>query len=817
MPTDTVNADGSSCYHCGDPVAEGTRFTLVIHDVERAMCCAGCQAVAQMIVDAGQADYYRYRTTNASRPDEAILDDATQWKAFDNIAEDNSTENDAFADAFAQAQVLVEGIHCGACCWLIEKTLARRQGVLTAQVDPNDRVLFVRWNQDKVRLSEILTDLVRVGYRPHPIDADSIENLHRQETDDLLRRLGVAGLGMMQVGMFAIAGWFGLVQGIDPAIDRLLVLVSMIVATPVVFYAGRPFLVGAIRSLQAGSPGMDVPVSLALLLAYGASVYCVLIGSGTTYFESISMFVFFLLCARVIAIGVRHRSTSEQLALATLLPDIAMRVRDGEVTCVSRRQIRIGDRLRVRTGDRVAADGTVVSGSAPFDEALLTGESLPVHRGPGDTVLAGSHNLGVTVEMEVTAVQQATRVGQMASVLGGARERRPARATITDRVARYFVIALLSLAALIAAVWWQVNPDRAFEIALAVLVVTCPCALSLAVPTALTAATARASRRGLLVSHADALETLRKVTHVVFDKTGTLSEGRPEITEIRPDTHHPKPVSAAELTSIVSALEVHSSHPLALAFTDIEPAGEAMDVRTETGRGLAGTLGGRKVRVGSARFVGTSRNAGAQIHVADDDGYLGGIVVEDTWRAGTRDVIRELKAQNIRTIILSGDDSARVADAVAQLGMDEGHGALLPEDKLSAIQNLQASGACVLAVGDGVNDASLLAGADVSVAMASGADLAQAGADIVLARTDLSALSGLFELGHSAHRVVLQNLAWAIGYNVVAVPLAALGLIGPALAALGMSLSSLVVVINAARIDRKPQTQPALRIGDATA
>ena len=788
-----------TCFHCCEPVPAGCHLSVLLDGEERPMCCLGCQAVAELIIHGGDDYYYRFREGSAMRVDPRELERLDQWRAFDH---DHSVDE----SGLATASVLVEGMHCGACAWLIETRLGRLEGMHTVDVDVPCGVATLRWRPDQLMLSEALGRLVQLGFVPHPLEAAAAQDAQRRERNNLLRRLAVGGLGMMQVMMLAVGTYAGALRGIDPAIERLLLGVSMLIATPVVFYAGAPFLVGAWRAVQSRTLSMDVPVALALLLAYGASCLHFFAGSGTTYFESVSMFVFFLLCSRFIAMLVRHRSLDAHLALAPMLPDVAQRLDGDTVTFVPRRALKPGDLVRVRAGDALPADGTVVSGHANVNEALLSGEAQAVAKGPGDDVLAGSLSIDGSVTVRVSAGDADSTVARIASTLSQARGSRPLRARLAEKLASRFVIAILFLAAVVGAAWWQIDPSRAFAIVLAVLVVTCPCALSLAMPTALSAAATQLARNGLLVHRLDVLETLTHVTTALFDKTGTLTSSDLSIDDVIPASEHPHAVTSEQLLALVAALERHSHHPLANAFRDVTGEAPATDVRTIAGEGLTGTIGKRRLRIGSARFaagasvsVPTNR---AAIHVSDQDGSLGTVYLADEWRDDAPALIDRLRRAGIACHIVSGDRPERVAQAVQELGLDSGSAQRLPQQKLEDLRRRQRDGDVILAVGDGVNDAAFLAGADVSVAIASGAALAQAGADIVLTGRRLAALGELPFVARRVRAIVRQNLAWAIGYNVIAVPLAALGLIGPGFAALGMSLSSLVVVLNSARLAR---------------
>ncbi len=593
-------------------------------------------------------------------------------------------------------------------------------------------------------LSRVLDTIARLGYRPHPITPEAAASVALKERRTAMRRLVVAGLGMMQVMTYAVSLYAGAWQGMSDEIREFLRLVSLLVATPVLFYSGAPFFIGAWRDLAARRPGMDVPVALALALAYGASLYNSLRGEGEVYFDSVTMFVFFLSLGRFVEMSARHRAGEVADALAKLAPATALRLQPGAATPlpVAIAELEPGDRLLVRPGDTFPADGVVSRGRAEVDESLLTGESRSLVRTVGEDLVGGSINIGDPVEMTVSRTGNDTVLSHMTRLLERAQASRPALAHSADRLARWFVTGVLLTAAVVGLAWWFKDPALAFPTTLAVLVVTCPCALSLATPTALTAATSRLAALGLLVTRGDALEKLARADRLVLDKTGTLTEGRVRIVDVLPL----RDLAPDRCRAIAAALEVGSEHPLARAFDD--PAGMvAQALRVLPGRGLEGTIDGRLYRLGSPSFAGGPHRdrlpAAASVVLADDEGPVAGFVLTDPLRADAPATMAELARRGLAVEIASGDVAPIVESVAREAGIESWRASLSPEDKLEHIRDLQAQGAVVAMVGDGINDAPVLAGADVSIAMGEGAPLAQSSADmILLGRTLDTAVTG---------------------------------------------------------------------------
>jgi Cu2+-exporting ATPase len=627
----------------------------------------------------------------------------------------------------------------------------------------------------------------------------------------------------MQVMMFAVPLYFGEATGMDPTMREYMRLVSMLVSIPVALYSGWPFYRGAWMALRSRAISMDVPVSLGIILAFVASVWNALTGQGEVYFDSVTMFVFFLGLGRYIEMIARHRAGSVADALARLAPMTARRVRDGVTEDVQAMDIAVGDELVVRAGEVFAADGIVLDGEGRVDESMLTGESNAIAKPPGAHVHQGTHNLSTPVRVRVTAVAGNTVLSGIVALLERAQAERPRLAKAADRAAAWFLGRILVGAALVFAVWWFVDPARAFPATLAVLVVTCPCALSLATPTALAAATAALARRGVLVAHTDAIESLSKATHVLWDKTGTLTKGLVRVEDVRTYGE----VTSQQALEWAASLEQLSEHPIARAFTVTgAPTVRASSVEVHAGRGLEGRIEGRLLRIGTLGFAGGLHAAAAPadepeasavaasgeswVYLGDASGLLAAFRLTDPLRPEAGRVVAGLAGLDLPSEIVSGDEAGAVARIAERCGIERQSARLAPQDKLERLKALQRDGAVVVAVGDGINDAPLLRGADVSVAMGRGSALAQTSADLILVRESLDELPHTVELARRTQRVIRQNLGWAVGYNLAALPLAALGFVPPWLAAIGMSLSSVVVVLNAMRLSRgaPPQRRP---------
>ncbi len=817
-----MSAAATPCYHCGEPMPRGLVLHARIAGRDEPVCCHGCKAVAEFITGAGLGDYYRYRDESSSRADEPPRPD--RWAAYDR-PELVERLTRAEANGARSITVLLEGLRCAACSWLADKALSLQSGVLDVSVNPATARARLVWDPQKVRLGDLLRVLEHVGLRPHPLAGEPSEQLALLERRAALKRLAVAGFGNMQVMMFAVPLYFGAASGMDPDMREYMRLVSMLVSIPVALYAGWPFYQGAWHALRARSISMDVPVSLGIVLAFVASVWNALTGHGDVYFDSVTMFVFFLGLGRYIEMIARHRAGSVADALARLAPMTARRMRGDVAEDVQAVELAPGDELVVRSGEVFAADGAVLEGDGRVDESMLTGESAAVPKPPGAQVHQGTHNLGAPLRVRVTAVAGNTVLSGIVALLERAQAERPRLAKAADRAAAWFLGRILIGAAIVFAVWWYVDPSRAFSATLAVLVVTCPCALSLATPTALAAATAALARRGVLVAHTDAIESLSKATHVLWDKTGTLTKGLVRVEDVRTFGA----TTAPQALALAASLEQLSEHPIARAFAASGvPAERASVVEVRAGLGLEGTVDERRLRIGTRSFAlglhaADATQAMAATAPTPDDGtgeswvYLGdatGLIaafrLTDPLRAEASACVAGLAALGLPSEVVSGDEAAAVARIAARCGIERYAARLAPQDKLARLKALQADGAVVVAVGDGINDAPLLRGADVAVAMGRGSALAQTSADLILVRESLEDLPHTVALARRTQRVIRQNLGWSIGYNLAALPLAALGFVPPWLAAIGMSLSSVVVVLNAMRLSRgtTPQRRP---------
>lgn len=797
-----------TCFHCGAPLRDATAHQLQVDGRSASFCGPECTAIARQICADGLTEFYRFRTGRFARAD-APGSTPGRWSGYDRPALQRQFVAQQ-RDGSREAQLLIHGVRCAACSWLIEQALGRIPGVRELAVDPLTTRARLRWDPAIVPLSELLRRIAALGYDPAPFTMDATEGVAARERKAALRRLIVAGLGMSETMSYATAMYAGALADMDADIQHFLRVVSLLVATPVVFYSGAPFFRGAWRGLINRRPGMDLPVAIAIAAAYAASVWSALTRSGEVYFDSAVMFVFFLSAARFLEMAGRHRALGLTSALAGHLPTVATRLGIGGVAeTVGVVELTPGDRVLVQPGQAFPVDGMLDVDAARVDESLLTGESRPVRRQRGDRVLAGSINLLQSAIVRVERIGGDTLLAQIGRLVTAAREERPRMVQIADRVGTWFITGLLVVAASVGFAWWTIEPERAFEVVLAVLVVTCPCALALATPAAFAVGTGVLARRGFLLRRAGAIEALSRITDMLFDKTGTLTEHVSGIQRIEVLGAG----SAADMLALAAALESHSEHPIARAFPRNETPPEVADVLAVPGAGIEGRVDGRLLRIGRRDFAAGLQERAIMpaaapapdvqsVYLGGEQGLMARFEIAERIRPGTRAAMRALRNLGVDIAIASGDQPGPVRAVARQLSVEVFHSEMRPESKLELVRSMQRDGRVVAMVGDGINDSPVLAGADVSVAMGSGTTLAQHSADCMLVGTDPLALAEAVKVSRRTMRVVRQNLLWALAYNIVGVPLAAFGLLAPWVAAIGMSASSLLVTFNALRLSR---------------
>ncbi|MAL92282.1 MAG: copper-translocating P-type ATPase [Pseudomonas sp.] len=795
------------CYHCGLPVPAGSPFQARVLGETRALCCPGCQAVAEAIVKGGLESYYQHRSDTAINPQTLPQELSEEMALYDR--EDVQQPFVQHQGDLASTSLMIEGISCAACGWLIERHLRNVRGVAEASLNLSNHRLNVRWSDSELPLSELLAELRRIGYAAHPYRADEAAERLANENRRSLRQLGVAGLLWMQVMMATMATWPEFNLDLSESFFVTLRWTALLLTTPIVFYCCTDFFKGALRDIRTRHLTMDVSVSLAIGGAYVAGIWSTITGQGELYFDAVGMFALFLLAGRYLERRARERTAAATAQLVNLLPASCLRLdAQGHSSRILLSELQLADQVLVQPGGLIPADGTIVSGQSSVDESLLTGEYMPLPRGAGDAVTAGTLNVEGPLTIEVQALGDDTRLSAIVRLLERAQADKPKLAELADRVAQWFLLVVLVVATVVGLVWWQIDPQRAFWIVLALLVATCPCALSLATPTALTTATGTLHKLGLLLTRGHVLEGLNQIDTVVFDKTGTLTEGRLTLSAIPPLGA----LDADACLALAAALENRSEHPIARAFGRAPLPAES--VETVPGLGLVGSVDGRVLRIGQPSFVAEGYgnpppsipgDMGQWLLLGDDHGPLAWLVLDDRLRDDAPALLDACRGRGWKTLLLSGDSSPMVGQIAAELGIDQAEGGMTPAAKLARLQALQAQGHRVLMLGDGVNDVPVLAAADISVAMGSATDLAKTSADAVLLSNRLGSLAQSFEVARRSRRIIIENLVWASLYNGLILPFAAIGWVTPLWAALGMSASSLLVVLNALRLTRLPK------------
>ena len=800
-------ATPTPCYHCGLPVPAGSHFQARVLGETRALCCPGCQAVAEAIVKGGLESYYQHRSDTAVNPQALPQELGEELALYDR--QDVQQPFVQHQGDLASTSLMIEGISCAACGWLIERHLRNVRGVAEASLNLSNHRLNVRWSDSELPLSELLAELRRIGYAAHPYRADEAAERLANENRRSLRQLGVAGLLWMQVMMATMATWPEFNLDLSESFFVTLRWTALLLTTPIVFYCCTDFFKGALRDIRTRHLTMDVSVSLAIGGAYVAGIWSTITGQGELYFDAVGMFALFLLAGRYLERRARERTAAATAQLVNLLPASCLRLdAQGHSSRILLSELQLGDQVLVQPGGLIPADGTIISGQSSVDESLLTGEYMPLPRGAGDAVTAGTLNVEGPLTIEVQALGDDTRLSAIVRLLERAQADKPKLAELADRVAQWFLLVVLVVATVVGLVWWQIDPQRAFWIVLALLVATCPCALSLATPTALTTATGTLHKLGLLLTRGHVLEGLNQIDTVVFDKTGTLTEGRLTLSAIHPLGA----LDADACLALAAALENRSEHPIARAFGRAPLPAES--VETVPGLGLVGSVDGRVLRIGQPSFVAEGYgnpppsipgDMGQWLLLGDDHGPLAWLVLDDRLRDDAPALLDACRGRGWKTLLLSGDSSPMVGQIAAELGIDQAEGGMTPAAKLARLQALQAQGHRVLMLGDGVNDVPVLAAADISVAMGSATDLAKTSADAVLLSNRLGSLAQSFEVARRSRRIIIENLVWASLYNGLILPFAAIGWVTPLWAALGMSASSLLVVLNALRLTRLPK------------
>lgn len=893
------------CFHCGDPVPQPP-FHAKILGKPREMCCMGCQLASQSIVEAGLEQYYLDRSEinrTASLPTQL-----TRLEAYDH---DEIKSQFVYAqDGLSVAELSVNNLRCAACTWLIESRLDELEGISKCQVNLTNQRMRVIWNEDKLPISRILAVINEIGYEAKPYRQDTHEAMLARHNNQMLIRLGIAALGSMQAMMYAVAIYFGEYSDMLIFQRDFLRWVSLFVSTPVFFYAGVPFFTSAWSAIRARQVNMDVPVSIALIVTFFASLYATITGQGETYYDSVSMFIFFLLAGRYIEHNARLKAATMANDLVVVEPVLVQKIAEDkeaaelilqqlkknelektainedvsnqvsnldtneastsanptpnfmqsmdanvhqltskiaqdwqrartqqsalsttadeakEKQMVTAHSLQVGDIILIEAGSEIISDGILLSQSATVSQSLLTGEGDLIIKSQGDYIVGGAQNDSQPFEMLVTALPADSQIGLIDRLMNRAMSEKPKLAQQADKLARWFVARILVLSVLVFIGWYIVDPSQAIWATVAVLVATCPCALSLATPIALTVATNRLASYGFLTTRGHTLQTLAEITHVAFDKTGTLTYGKPNLLNIEllkdngvlSNTDEQKDM----LLAIAAALEVGSRHPIAHALLTAAyqlhlPSTQAL--QHYPAGGVEAMIDGVLYRIGHVDFALNdadndmvidlvSQRASSAVVLSCQQNYsvtwqaLACFYFNDKVRDSAKAMLDTLKELGIETVMLTGDPSPQALVLAESLGMHSAYNGLSPTDKVTHIQELQAEGGVVLMVGDGINDAPVLAAADVSTSIAGAADLAQVSSDSIILNGQIDAITAAKRISDKTEHIIKQNFRWALIYNGSVLIPAALGYVPPWLAAIGMSLSSLFVVLNALRLKR---------------
>ena len=797
------------------------------------MCCIGCQAVSQTIVDNGLTQYYSVRTEPAQRAQSLVPEQLQKNKLLDEtvfqsefVFQSDSQDKDS-----KEAILSVDGMSCAACAWLIEMQLDKLQGLISITVNATTQRATIKWQDSAIKLSAILVAIENIGYQALPFKANDVELNNKKQSKAFIKRLGISGILMMQIMMIAVGLYFGAFTDMNEHNKVYLRWVSFILATPIICYGALPFYTGAITALKAKRLSMDVPVSIAIILAFTASAWATITQQGEVYFESVSMFTFLLLIGKFLEFRARSRAAQVSANLLKLMPMTATKViavndnadaqskallnketHTKEVLVAAKLLIK-GDTVIIKPGEVVPADGVITSGTSQLNEAMLSGEQLPISKTINDSVFAGTINGDGNITVQVKQATGQSFLSQLIRLSEQSQAHKPKIAKLSDKIAQYFV-ALILLTSIATAIYWQQHlPEEAFWITLSVLVATCPCALSLATPTGLTCATTRLNRAGIMIKGGHVMETMPKISCFAFDKTGTLTTGEFTIDKLELIDNSSKDTdqkySQEQVLAIAAALEAHSEHPIAKPFAEHRNYNlTAQEVKVHSGQGVSGTIDNVNYAIGKFSWLQKSIQLdsdqaeslkGSSCILVANKQIIAAFYLVDQIREQAFELIANLNKQH-KTLLLSGDSQLACDNIAQKLPINTVLGGLSAQDKMQQIKHAQTQGFKVAMTGDGVNDSPVFGAAHVSIAMGCGADITKSGADVILLNNKLSSINILIKVSHRTRRIIFQNYLWAFGYNAIVLPLAVSGYITPYMAVIGMSASSILVITNSLRL-----------------
>jgi len=798
-----------ACTHCHLTFDESVMIIEEDQGEKHYFCCRGCEGVYHLLRDEGLDTFYEKLGDQTLQPATKIEDDLSRFdlEGFKNkYIKINS-------DGLNEINLIIEGIHCSACVWLNEKVLHQTDGIIEATINYSNNKAKVVWDEEEIKLSQIIEKIRSIGYNAYPYDASLQEERSIKTRNEYYTRILVGVFTTMNIMWLAIAQYAGYFSGIEAGHRNILTIAEFILATPTLFYSGWIFFRGAYFGLKNRFVNMDLLVSAGALLAYLYSIYAMITGTGEVYFDSVTMIITFVLVGKYLEVLSKKQASDTLDKIIGTMPTEATVVKAGEKALVSLENIVIGDIIELKPGEKVAIDGVLESGSASFDESSLTGENEPIYKQENDTVLSGTLCLDSVIRYRVTKRADESLLHTITELLSDSITKKPYIEQLANTISGYFSLTILTIALLTFVGWYWVNGS--FELALitaiSVIVIACPCALGLATPMATLIGVSRAAKRGLLFKESRMLETMAKASLLALDKTGTITEGKPSVI----DLNSSKGFDPALLLALVHS----SNHPISqgietyllATYPNLSPPtisqiksidAKGITANTET-QALAGGNHALMQRLG----IQTDFESEHTLFLfAIDNQVVATITLQDQIKAGAKETIAQLQQQGLKIVMLTGDHQKSAESIARQVGINTLHHTLLPTDKAVLIDQFHEAGELVVMAGDGINDAVALAKSDIACAMGSGADIAIEVSDVVLLNDSLESLSDAFAISKRTFTAVKQNLGFSILYNMVTVPLAVMGYVTPLIAAISMSLSSLVVVANSTRIKLKGDT-----------